>query len=57
MQDERPHMIRHRLGSLAEGRWCRGGLAGDFSAEFLALVQRRAQEILATMDESQPVKE
>lgn len=51
MNDERPHMIRHRLKALAEGRWNDPGIALDLAAlgvsdDALARIQRQAQELL-----------
>lgn len=53
MNDERPHMIRHRLKSLAEGRWADADIAHDLhgvSPEAREIIQRQAAELLAAMD-------
>lgn len=55
MQDERAHMIKHRLASIAEGRWTQPGMARDLaelgiSADMLLRIQRQAQELLAVWD-------
>ncbi len=52
MQDERPHMIRHRLRSLAEGKWVESRMGRELielgiGEGVLAIIQARAQEILA----------